>query len=238
MSSKITHRAMSFFMILGLVVIGAASVVLYLPSLINSNEIHPTGHELIRVSEAVHFPLEVTQVYKEFETEGDTDSGAEHLKIYENVIDTQRHCEFCLAFVYTPGPLGQADVALSSSVKGFDLSEAKKVSFYIMGDKGDEIVTLKAGGKKTLPNLIDKQSKEFAVKTKPIKLEKQWQKLEIDLKNKDLKDVTYPFGIQFEDIKNGEPVVVFVKWIKYESDEAIKPLPVETDKPEKDGGTK
>jgi len=235
LSSKRSHRTLSFFMFLGLVAITTTSVVLYLPSLINNNEIHPAGHEFIRESEAVHFPLEITQFYKEFESEGDTDSGAEHLKIYENVIDTERHCEFCIAFVYTPGPVGQTDVAFSSTVKGFDLSGAKKVSFYVMGDKGDEVVTLNAGGKKTLPNVIDKKSKDFAVTTKPIKLEKQWQKLEIDLKNKDLKDVTYPFGIQFKDVKNGEPVVIFVKWIMYESTEPTNPLPVEP-VPNENGG--
>jgi hypothetical protein len=215
-------------MLLGLVAIATTSVIVYLPSLVSTNEVHQTGHSLLRESEAVHFPLEITQVYKEFETEGDTDSGAEHLKIYENVIDTERHCEFCIAFVYTPGQLGKAEVAFSSTVKGYDLSDAKKVSFYIMGDKGDEVVTLKAGGKKTFPNVIDKKSKDFAVTTKPIKLEKQWQKLEIDLKNKDLKDVTYPFGIEFTDNKNGQPVVMFVKWIKYESTESTNPLPNET----------
>jgi hypothetical protein len=235
LSIKKSHRTLPFFMLLGLVAIATTSVILYLPSLSNT-EVHQTGHSLLRESEAVHFPLEITQVYKEFETEGDTDSGEEHLKIYENVIDTQRHCEFCIAFVYTPGQLGKAEVAFSSTVKGYDLSEAKKVSFYIMGDKGDEVVTLKAGGKKTLPNVIDKKSKEFAVTTKPIKLEKQWQKLEIDLKNKDLKDVTYPFGIEFTDNKNGQPVVMFVKWIKYESAEPTNPLQNETVLPDNAGG--
>jgi len=215
-------------MLLGLVAIATTSVVLYLPSLINNNESHQTEHGLIRESEAVHFPLEITQFYKEFESEGDTDSGAEHLKIYENVIDTQRHCEFCIAFVYTPGPVGETEVAFSSMVKGFDLSGAKKVSFYVMGDEGDEVVTLKVAGKKKLPTVIEQKSKEFAVSTKPIKLEKQWQKLEIDLQNEDLTDVTYPFGIQFKDVKKGEPVVMFVKWIMYESTEPTNPLPVET----------
>ena len=214
-------------MFLGLVAIATTSVVLYLPSLNDNNQSHQAGHNLLRESEAVHFPLEITQFYKEFESEGDSDSGSEHLKIYENVIDTERHCEFCIAFVYTPGSVGEEEVAFSSTVKGFDLSGAKKVSFYVMGDKGDEVVTLKAAGKKTLPNVIEKKSKDFAVKTKPIKLEKQWQKLEIDLQNKDLKDVIYPFGIEFKDVKKGEQVVMFVKWIMYESTEPTNPLPVE-----------
>ncbi|MGH9910791.1 MAG: hypothetical protein ACRD32_09135, partial [Nitrososphaerales archaeon] len=72
-SIKKTHRTLTFFMLLGLVAIATTSVVLYLPSLNNSNESHPSDHGLLRESEAVHFPLEITQFYKEFESEGDSD---------------------------------------------------------------------------------------------------------------------------------------------------------------------
>lgn len=216
-------------MVLGLIGIAACTtVVLYFPYSINNEEIHETGHGLIRESEAVHFPLEITQFYKDFDIEGGSDSESGNLKIYQNVIDTERNCEFCIAFVYTPSTIGKTEVAFSSHVKGYDLSGAKKVTFYAMGDKGDEVVTLKIAGKKKIINGIEEKSKDYAVSTKPTKLEKQWQKLEIDLSNSDLNDVTYPFALQFKDVKKGEPVVVYLKWIMFESTASTNPLPVES----------
>ncbi|HSB57576.1 MAG TPA: hypothetical protein VLD38_07200 [Nitrosopumilaceae archaeon] len=237
--SSLEHpsRTFLFYMVLGLIAIAVCtSVVLYFPYSGNKEEIHPTGHGLIRESDAVHFPLEITQFYKDFDIEKDDGSKATNLKIYQNVIDTERNCEFCIAFVYTPDEVSKTEVSFSSHVKGYDLSGAKKVTFFVMGDKGDEVVTLKAAGKKKITNGIEEKSKDFAASTKPIKLEKQWKKLEIDLSTGDLNDVTYPFALQFKEGKKDVPVVVYVKWIMYQSDAATNPLPVETALPNDNGG--
>lgn len=228
-----------FYMVAGLVAIAVvATVLLYFPSNLNNEEIHETRHGLIGESEAVHFPLEITQYYKDLDVQTDEGSDSSNLKIYQNVIDTQRNCEFCFAFIYTPDQKGKTEVAFSSHVKGYDLSGAKKVSFYLMGDNGDEVVTVKAAGKKKITNGIEEKSKSFAVSTQPIKLEKQWKKLEIDLSNNDLSDVTYPFALQFKEGKKDVPTIVFLKWIMYDSNSSTDPLPVENQSQNGNGGKK
>lgn len=183
------------------------------------------------VAEAVKYPLEISDLYKLVRTEGDTDYGEAYLQYHEDVINSERSCEFCTLVEYTPGPAGKSEISFAS-VQGYDLSGAKKVTFFMMGAQGDESVTVKVAGKK-------KADKEFAVITEPIKLGNQWKKFEIDLTGKtELKDITDAFAVDVKasDNKNG-PISFYVKHVNYEATIAKNPIPIDESALQQQGAT-
>ena len=196
--------------------------------------VHNAEHGLISESLAVKYPLEVADLYKLVRTEGDTDYGDVYLRYHEDVINSERSCEFCTLVEYTPGPIGQSEISFTSST-GYDLSGAKKVTLFIMGADGDESVTIKVAGKEKIKNESStdtaergKKIKEFAATTKPIKLDKQWKKLEIDLTdNADLKRITDAFAVLVKASDNNGPVAFYIKQVTYESSTAKNPVPVD-----------
>ena len=172
-------------------------------------------------AEAVKYPLEISDLYKLVRTEGDTDYGEAYLQYHEDVINSERSCEFCTLVEYTPGPAGQSEISFAS-VQGYDLSGAKKVTFFMMGAQGDESVMVKVAGKQ-------KADIEFAVITEPIKLGNQWQKFEIDLTGKtDLKDITDAFAVVVKaSDNNNAPASFYVKHMTYEASIAKNPVPID-----------
>lgn len=210
--------------IAGILVSGSIAVLLHYSSFSPSDD---TGqhfqHGLNSQSEAeaVKYPLEISDLYKLVRTEGDTDYGEAYLQYHEDVINSERSCEFCTLVEYTPGPAGQSEISFASA-QSYDLSGAKKVTFFMMGAQGDESVIVKVAGKK-------KPDKEFAVITEPIKLESKWKKFEIDLAgNADLKDITDAFAVvvNASDNKN-DPVSFYVKHMNYEATIAKNPVPID-----------
>jgi len=201
---------------------------------------HKVQHGLISESQAVKYPLEISDLYKVVRTEGDVDYGELYLQYHEDVINSERSCEFCTLVEYTPGPIGESEISFTSFT-GYDLSGAKKVTFFIMGAEGDETVTVKVAGKekekaKTTDNGNDpvqkgKAVKEFAATTKPIKLGKQWNRLEIDLAGKaDLKEITDAFTVVVKASDNkGGLVAFYIKQVTYESSSAKNPVPIADD---------
>ncbi len=63
---------------------------------------------------------------------------------------------------------------------GYDLSGAKKLSFWARGDKGGEIVELKMGG------IAGDYSDTSEASTGPISLSKEWKRYSLDLTGEDL----------------------------------------------------
>jgi hypothetical protein len=109
-----------------------------------------------------------------------------------------------------------------------------------MGAEGEETVTVKVAGKEKEQNNIHygsapaekgKGAKEFAATTKPIKLGKQWNKLEIDLAERsDLTEITDAFTVVVKASDNkGEPVAFYIKQVTYESSGANNPIPLADD---------
>src|SRR5919109_3188902 len=131
-----------------------------------------------------------------------------HLKIKEKVGDpiridewnnyAERQCEMsCIYLEYTPGRLGKAGLAFVSDTP-LDFSGAQRVHFFLMGDKGGEMVKVKIAGKNPTGGLIaDSPFKEkFAISTNVIKLSNDWQRYEMSLAGVDLKGITAPFAIE------------------------------------------
>jgi hypothetical protein len=173
-------------------------------------------------AEAVKYPLEISDLYKLVRTQGDTDYGEAYLQYHEDVINSERSCEFCTLIEYTPGPKGQSEISFMST-RGYDLTGAKKATIFLMGSQGDETVRVKVAGKGQV-------QKEFAATTEPINLGSQWKKYEIDLTgNTDLKSITDAFKIVVKASDNqGEPIAFYVKHLTFEATSAKNPVPLES----------
>ena len=180
--------------------------------------------------EAAAYPLSVTQLSDIKVKEGDD------VVVYEDYIDSVDdaiQCESCIRIEYTPGRLGQAGLALAFD-KIKDLSKAKSVTFYAMGDNGGEKMKIKVAGQKItndkdsslVPPGPLKQHK-FGLTSEEVKLkEKRWQKFSIDLSSiptKDLAGVTHPFAIEISTQKDVGKQIIYIKGIFYNSELDEKP---------------
>ena len=92
---------------------------------------------------------------------------------------------------------------------GVDLSEAKKLTFWVRGDKGGEKVTFGIGG-------IGKDQPYYdtAEKGMDVTLTKEWKQYEFDLSDADLSRVKS--GFKWVVAGQGEPLVFFLDDIQYE----------------------
>ena len=186
---------------------------------------------LISEVEATSAHAQIDQQYSLSVRAGDAVSPKKFLIVHNSYIDVQRHCEHCIRIEYVPGPEGVAGMAFQNE-QGLDFGLFKKVTFYIMGLDGGEVIKFRAAGKtvdssKVSSNEIFKNVK-FDKTTKDVTLTKDWKKMEIDLSNSDLKGITHPFGFQLSNDKNKANTVFYLKGVTYELDDAKNALPLET----------
>ena len=162
---------------------------------------------------------------------GDAVSPKKYLIVYDSFIDTERHCEHCIRIEYVPGPEGVAGMAFQNE-QGLDFKPFKKVTFYIMGLEGGEVIKFKAAGKTVDSSKVSSKeifkNVKFDKTTKDVTLSKDWKKMEIDLSNSDLKEITHPFGFQLSNDKNKANTVFYLKGVTYDLDDAKNALPLET----------
>jgi hypothetical protein len=92
---------------------------------------------------------------------------------------------------------------------GYDLTGAKRLSFWARGENGGEKVELKVGtiGK-------DKKYHDTAVVAKPVTLTKDWKKYEIDLSGKNLSVIKT--GLVWSMAGQGKPVTFFLDDVWFE----------------------
>lgn len=208
----------------------------------NNNETRAPSQGVAQEIEALHMPTHLIDVYSKNEKYYDTLDGG-YLYVHDNIIDTRRHCEFCTSIDYQPGlSTGELDLTWAAE-KEFNISAAKKITFYVMGENGGEKIKFKAAGKK-LDKLLDGKPDDvaFDIVTQPVTLDDEWKKFEIDLTKANLAGVSNPFGIAVDKGDNQGPVRVFVKAIVLEAEPAADPLPQdseeekEEDEKEKRGG--
>jgi PKD repeat protein len=118
-------------------------------------------HEQSQVAEAATLPLAIDWHYKIKEKAGDAASG-NRVVIDDGYIDAENHCEICTRIEYTPGSLGQAGLAYAFDGPQ-DLSGAKSVTFFMMGEKGGEKVKFKAGGKGVTASSSDSEERAAGI---------------------------------------------------------------------------
>jgi hypothetical protein len=109
------------------------------------HEDHELGVDGSQVAEAASLPLSIDWHYKIKDKVGDAAAGS-NVKIDDQYIDAEIHCEICTKIEFTPGPQGRAGLAYAFD-KLQDLSAAKSVTFFIMGEDGGEQLKFKVGGK-------------------------------------------------------------------------------------------
>ena len=114
---------------------------------VSIGSIFPANHNNhVQEAEAQVLPLIVRDKFKEKQLAGDAEGGSEFLDVNEEFIDPENHCEFCTKVEYVPGPEGAAGFSYED-LRGLDLSNAKKVRFWVMGEEGNEKIKFKLAGK-------------------------------------------------------------------------------------------
>jgi hypothetical protein len=230
-------------LVVALVSILVGSLILASP-LANSNIFHATTGIQPQEAEAAILPLNIDEKFKLKELAGD--SSPKNLKVTDDFIDPEHHCEFCTRVEYVPGSQGLTGFAYKG-ISALDFTGAKKVRFWVMGEDGDEKVKFKIAGKElgvTQNGLVGKlvksifKNEKFALSTQEIKLDKDWKKYEVDLTGADLRGITHPFGFELSKGSTAKKQVMFIKGIVYDNapaenpiatvkDEEVKPLTAE-----------
>src|SRR5918996_1631327 len=153
--------------------------------------------------------------------------------------------ECCQLIQYTPGPLGVAGITFKENGV-LDLSNAKRVVFFAMGQKGGETMKFLAAGRtsensslnngspSTIPSSVNGSTplpegifsdKQFGKVTQDVVLEKNWNRYQISLEGLDLKDITDPFGFVVTSVNSsGAPVTFNLKGVTYDTKPATDPL--------------
>jgi len=182
-------------------------------SLPASSQSAPFGNSLVPHSFASHFPLEVETIYPQKTTGGDATLGLSVFNVIDNVIDTPNSCEFCTLVVYNGGPHGYADLSYKD-IRAHDLTGVKKLSFYIMGINGGEVVDFNVAGKQLSSDAGQSSlsNVKFAVNTGDVTLDKNWKKINIDLSRTDMTGITVPLNIHVLHPSSPGKVSFYVKY--------------------------
>lgn len=222
---------------LSLAAVLASSLLLVGPFSIGS--IFPANHDS-HEAEAQALPLMVRDKFRDKQLAGDAEAGSRNMKINEEFVDPENHCEFCTRVEYVPGPEGKAGFSYED-LSGLDLAGARKVKFWVMGEEGNEKIRFKVAGK-SLDKIEDRlgrlqerlesrlggifESERFALTTQEVTLDDDWKKYEVDLSGVDLEEITHPFA--FELSENGdESEVVYIKGVVYDDEPPEDALEIE-----------
>jgi len=93
---------------------------------------------------------------------------------------------------------------------GYNLTKAKKLSFWAKGDKGGEIVEFKLGG--TAATYPDSEN----LTSGPITLTNTWTQYVLDLSKADLFYISSGFGFTLKQDSNPKGAVFYIDDVKYE----------------------
>jgi hypothetical protein len=219
-------------------IVGSTVAAPHISNFVGTASSDPTP--LIPNASAVTLPFETDHHIKIKEKVGDP------VRIEEWVNDADRNCEMSCTYVeYQPGSQGRAGLAYVAD-SPVDLSGAQRVHFFLMGDKGGEMVKVRIAGKSPMnaqnmnaqnmnaqnmnaqnmnaQNMsaqgADNPFKEkFAKSSNVITLANDWKRYEVSLDGVDLKGITAPFAIELLKGNNtSAKQAVYFKFIVYESE--------------------
>jgi hypothetical protein len=135
-----------------------------------------------------------------------------------------------------------AGIAYQSDIP-IDLTGAKRIKFFVMGEKGGEKVTFMAIGKDIAKGKTSKatgifENQHFSIVTQKLTLTDKWTRIEIPLDGKDISAVKYPFALQVDsqdsndnnNTKNhsGDIARFYIKNIIIDTEEPIKRAPLDS----------
>lgn len=165
---------------------------------------------------------------------GDASLGTPYFRIYPHWMDNfgERHCEECTMVEYlAAGPNGQAAVAYQSDTL-LDLTGAKRIKFFAMGEYGGEKVSFMAVGKDSKWDSASEKAmgifkdKQFGIATQKVTLKDTWTRFEISLDDQEMSAIQYPFAFQIDgdSVTHGK-VRLYLKNIVIDSEEPQAPIP-------------
>ena len=221
MTMTLAAALKSYFLIIVALasIVGSTLAVPYISNLVNVSSDSDSSN-LIPDASAQSLPFKVDHHLKIKEKVGDP------LRIEEEINDGDRHCEMnCKYIEYKPGSKGKAGLAFNTD-NPVDFSGAKRVHFFLMGDKGGETVKVKIAGKSDAAKITDKNAQKldnpfkekFAKSTDLITLPNDWQRYEVPLDGADLKDIVAPFAIELLKGQGSAKQIVYLKHIVYDNE--------------------
>jgi hypothetical protein len=177
-------------------------------------------------SASAKIPIEVMHFFKSKVRAGDAVGNVESVIVTDDYVDSENNCEFCTRVEYTPGTAGIAGISYMDE-KGFDLTNAKRVTFVAMVLQGDPILKFMVAGKNqdvgtSSAGIFENQ--KFAKTTAGISLDNNWRKYEIDVSNIDLKNITHPFAFEIIKGKAQGKIIFYLKYVQYDTQTATDPL--------------
>jgi len=172
--------------------------------------------------------IEINHHFNGISTVGDAAKDDGFFIITDTYVDTAS-CEFCIRVQYTPGENGVAGFSYLDQ-DGFDLTNAKRVTFLAMGVSGDAEVKFMVGGKES-PAQGNGQgvfkNQKFLKTTQSMKLDNDWQFIEVDIRNGNLKNITHPFAVEINPAEDSGQIVFYIKNIYVDTQEPKKPIATE-----------
>jgi PKD repeat protein len=241
-------------LVISLASVLAGSLILATP--FTASLFHPAEHAEIDNglhAEATSLPVDIKERFKTKQLAGDAEARSRSMRIDENFVDPMQHCEFCTRVEYTPGRQGLSGFAYESS-RGIDLTGAKRVVFWAMGEESNEKIKFKIAGKPLdgpqdtadrrqdrvdnvttdrrqdrVDNVTSRlgtifESETFALTTQEVSLDNDWRKYEVDLTGVDLRDITLPFGFELSKGAGSQKQIFYMKGLTYDSEPAENPL--------------
>jgi len=216
------------FLLVALAVGSVVPLLLNMPFSINTSNTasNPYDYRILFPAASADELVEVGHHFKSRAMAGDAAIDDGSFSVIETYVDLES-CEFCTRIQYTPGENGVAGFSYLDE-KGFDLTNAKRVTFYVMGVSGDEEIKFMAAGKNS--SITEKgvfKNQKFAKTTESIKLDYDWKFIEIDLSGSDLKNITHPFALEIKPAKDSGQIVFYIKSVFIDTQTANNPIPTE-----------
>lgn len=151
---------------------------------------------------------------------GDGKYGQKHIKVQEWEKNPYSEPD-CIKIAYIPGKERWGGVYWLNETHnwgdspGKDLSKYnyKKITFWVKGEKGGEIVEFKAGGIETSGKTY---KDSFRATTSPIVLKREWKQYTISLEDKDISGVIGGFCWVANADQNPDGVIFYLDDIRYE----------------------
>lgn len=150
--------------------------------------------------------------------------------INRDFVDPDDNCDFCTQVNYSSAIGGEA--AIAYQIDNVDMSNSKRLVFFAKGEKGGEQITILGAGKfVTGSSPFEKKlvrsdlfpDSAFGFETQQITLTKHWKRFVVDLRDRDLKEVDYPFGLIIRSNPYSEARVFYIKGVTFDEKEPAGP---------------
>lgn len=196
----------------------AASAVLLLfnPTNQPSDDIH-SGHDIAPGS----YPVDLQHYYSKEQTLSQSVYGIDYAKVYRNWVNTEISCDLCTRVEYIPSPQNNTELAVGGNT-AHNFKDVKKLSFFVMGQTGNEVIAFKALGKNYTG--VNGPSVKYDIITVPVHLSKSWKRIEIDVAGRNITAVTSPLSVKMEYSTGQLPLAFYIKGLRFDSAPPITPI--------------